>query len=57
MQATVDFYRRVFQVETLFVSPGWTTLGFANFELALPILHEPAIEGSQAIEASSHMQV
>jgi hypothetical protein len=57
MQATVDFYRRVFQVETLFVSPGWTTLGFANFELALPIPHEPAIEGSQAIEASSHMQV
>jgi catechol 2,3-dioxygenase-like lactoylglutathione lyase family enzyme len=39
MDRAVAFYRDVFDVEVLFASPGWTTLDFKAFELALHILH------------------
>jgi len=38
------FYQHVFNVPTSFASPGWTTLDFGSFELALHILspgHDP----------------
>ena len=34
-----QFYLQVFDVATSFESPGWTTLQFGSFELALHILH------------------
>ena len=39
MQRARDFYASVFDVNTLFESPGWSTLDFQSFELALHILH------------------
>ena len=39
MERAKRFYRSVFDVESLFESPGWTTLDFGAIELALHILY------------------
>ncbi|MEM7018610.1 MAG: VOC family protein [Pseudomonadota bacterium] len=38
MDRARTFYEKVFDVKTSFNSPGWTTLNFETFELALHIL-------------------
>ncbi len=38
MQRALGFYRDVFEVQVLSESPGWSTLDFGAFELALHIL-------------------
>lgn len=38
MERAIEFYQKVFEVETLSVSPGWSTLDFEQFQLALHIL-------------------
>ena len=43
MDRARDFYQSVFDVESSFESPGWSTLDFGTFELALHIL-EPGDE-------------
>lgn len=42
MVRATRFYREVFDVQTSFESPGWTTLDFGAIELALHILHPRA---------------
>jgi len=39
MKRAIGFYTRVFDVQTRFVSPGWTTLDLGAIELALHILY------------------
>jgi predicted enzyme related to lactoylglutathione lyase len=43
MDGARKFYQSVFEVQSTFESPGWSTLGFGTFELALHIL-EPGHE-------------
>lgn len=47
MKRSITFYRTVFNVDPSFESPGWTTLDFHAFELALHILspqeHDEAV--------------
>ena len=38
MNRARNFYKLVFDVESSFESPGWSTLNFGSFELALHIL-------------------
>ena len=44
MQRAIDFYRSVFEVESLSESPGWSTLDFGPIELALHILYPQSSE-------------
>jgi len=39
MKRAIGFYAKVFDVQTRFVSSGWTTLDFGAIELALHILY------------------
>ncbi len=39
MDQALAFYSQVFEVDVTFTSPGWSTLDFQNFTLALHILH------------------
>lgn len=44
MNRAITFYRSVFEVQTTFESPGWSTFDFGSFVLALHILHEGSEE-------------
>ena len=38
MARAINFYRHVFEIDTTFESPGWSTFSFESFDLALHIL-------------------
>lgn len=52
-----NFYKSVFEVESSFESPGWSTLDFGSFQLALHIL-APGHEAEQPLpHAGLNLQV
>ena len=52
-----SFYRDVFGVSASFESPGWSTLDFGSFELALHILHPGAHEEGPLPHAGLNLEV
>ena len=52
-----SFYSEVFGVTSSFESPGWSTLDFGNFELALHILHPGNTEEGPMPHAGLNLEV
>lgn len=57
MDRATQFYRNVFGVEPSFASPGWTTLDFGTFELALHILDPGHDEDAPLPHAGLNLEV
>lgn len=57
MERAINFYRQVFDISPSFESPGWSTLDFENFELALHILVPGHDEEAAMPHAGLNMEV
>ena len=57
MERASKFYKGVFEVEASFESPGWTTLDFGSFELALHIMAPDHQEEQPVPHAGLNLQV
>ena len=57
MQRAIRFYSQVFDVEPAFQSPGWSTLDFGVFELALHSLHPDQSEEAPLPHAGLNLLV
>jgi extradiol dioxygenase family protein len=52
-----DFYAGVFGVPVSFASPGWSTLDFGSFELALHILSPKSVDEGPIPHAGLNLEV
>ena len=57
MNRARNFYKTVFKVEAAFESPGWSTLNFGVFELALHILDPNHLDEKPLPHAGLNLQV